>query len=192
MSNGKGYALVIISLVIGAIGVGMGTYSALNFAVIEGPQGDSGEEGVDGINGTLNNVVGIWETVEGGPATIYSVNVSDAVLLESEFCTVEDNNIFNLHAAGWYHFNIKFLWEDLASTTSYYIIVFKSDVSSEIIARKDLPTYTTHFVDVDAYVYSNGSDYFEFTCAYFGTPDNSEIAADQRYNQIVLEYIKEA
>ena len=192
MSNGKGYALVIVSLIIGAIGVGMGTFTALNYTVIEGPQGDPGTDGIDGVNGTINNVVGIWESMEGGPATIYTLNASDPVLIESEFCALVDNNRFYLYTAGWYHFNIKYLWEDLMSTNGYYINVFKNGVTGEIIERIDYPGFSTHYVDVDAYVYSNGSNYFQFYCAYFGTPDNTYVATDQRYNQIVLEYVKEA
>jgi len=91
VSERKGYALVIVSLVIGAIGVGMGTYSALNFAVIEGPQGDPGTngtdgiDGIDGVNGTLNNVVGVWESVDGGPGAYFSLNLSNNVLSEDGF-----------------------------------------------------------------------------------------------------------
>ena len=192
MSNGKGYALVIVSLIIGAIGVGMGTYCALNFTVMEGPQGDPGTDGADGINGTLNNVVGIWETIEGGPDNIYTLNFSDNVATEDGFFVLEDTNNFTLTKAGWYRFTLKFLWESLSPTNGYRVSISKNGVAEHYLDMVLLPPGVSYFVDTEAYVYSDGDDNFLFYNAYLGSPDSTYVSSTQTYNQLVLEYVKEA
>jgi hypothetical protein len=46
--------LSVIAIILGASGLGLGAYSAINFQVIEGiegPQGPQGQKGIDGLNG---------------------------------------------------------------------------------------------------------------------------------------------
>jgi hypothetical protein len=43
--------LTIVAVIVGASGLGIGTYSVLNFQVAEGPQGVPGVNGLDGENG---------------------------------------------------------------------------------------------------------------------------------------------
>ena len=57
----------IIAIIIGAAGVGLGTFSVANFQILEGPQGpqgepgDDGQEGIDGIDGVdgINGIDGL-------------------------------------------------------------------------------------------------------------------------------------
>jgi hypothetical protein len=194
MSNGKGYALVIVSLIIGSIGVGMGTYSALNFAVIEGPQGDPGENGADGINGTLNNVIGVWENIEGGPANFFALNLSNNVVSENGYYNLDQGFNFTFVRAGWYRFSIKFLWTSLLSTSTYNFMILKNgSLVEQILEKVDYPTQTTHLVDTTAYLYSDGGDdYYHLTCAYVSGADPTMIGIANYYNQVVLEYVKDA
>ena len=79
MPNGKGSALTIIALIIGAGGLGVGVFSMIQFQVVEGPQGEPGIDGPngdDGLNGTLNNVVGIWRNGGNGFKLQYKLNES--------------------------------------------------------------------------------------------------------------------
>lgn len=195
MGNGKGSALVIMSLIIGAIGVGMGTYSAISFSVIEGPQGDPGTDGADGndgINGTLNNLIGVWESVDGGPDNIYRLNFSDNQLTEDGFFVLEESNNFTLTRPGWYRFSLKFLWYDLDITNGYRLSISKNGVGEHYIEMLFPPPSTQHFVDTEVTVYSDGDDNFVFYNAYVGTPDSTYVYSTQIYNQLLLEYVKEA
>ena len=192
MSNGKGYALVIISLIIGAIGVGMGTFTALNYTMVEGPQGDPGEEGIDGINGTLNNVIGVWESVDGGPANFFALNLSNNVVSESGYFILEQGFNFTLFKPGWYRFYVKFLWTSLSSLSEYSFHVTKNGITDHILEKIDYPPETTYIVDTTAFVYSDGDDYFYLHCQYDYIADATLITTANYYNQVVLEYVKEA
>ncbi|MHA1453098.1 MAG: hypothetical protein ACTSRD_09575 [Promethearchaeota archaeon] len=194
MSNGKGYALVIISLIIGAAGVGMGVYSALTIQVLEGPQGDPGADGIgiDGVNGTLNNVVGVWESIDGGPSIAFPLEFSDILVNESEFFTLDPSYNLTLNQAGWYRVNIKFRWTDLLSTETYSFFIEKNGVGEHVLEFLYHPSLSAHIVDTFVYIYSDGNDYFNFVCLNTGLADSTSITTTQTYNQFVLEYVKEA
>ncbi|MBN2154691.1 MAG: hypothetical protein JW776_01425 [Candidatus Lokiarchaeota archaeon] len=203
MSNGKINALVIISLIIGASGLGIGVFSVLRFQVVEGPQGDPGADGtdgtdgvdgLDGINGTLNNLIGVWETIEGGPSTIFNLNFSENVVNESEFFTLDQGYNLTLIKPGWYRINIRFLWRDLISTTGcgYSFLIVKNESYEYALEQIYLPPHITYLVDTYTYVYSDGNDHFHFTCLNWGITDETYISSSQSYNQFVLEYVKEA
>jgi len=54
MVENKSSLFGIIALIIGATGLGLGVFSAVNFQIVEGPEGPQGvpgEDGVDGIDG---------------------------------------------------------------------------------------------------------------------------------------------
>jgi hypothetical protein len=193
MSNGKSYALIIISLIIGTLGAGMGIYSALNFAVIEGPQGDPGEDGLDGldgVNGTINNVVGVWESIEGGPFFEFELNFSDNRVTESGYFTLDQGVNLTLTKTGWYRFNIKFRWIDLSSTYTYMFYIMKNSGVEHNLVYLDKPIDTYEVVDTYAYVYSDGDDYFRFFCADLAATDSTYVDSGQSFNQFVLEYVK--
>ena len=194
MSNGKGYALVIISLIIGAAGVGMGVYSALTIQVLEGPQGDPGTDGIgiDGVNGTLNNVIGVWESIDGGPSIAFPLNFSDILVNESEFFTLDGGYNLTLNQAGWYRVNIKFRWIDLSSTDYYSFYVEKNGVGEHVLEYIYHPSNSFYIVDTFVYIYSDGDDSFIFICYNPGLIDSTSIITTQTYNQFILEYVKEA
>ncbi|MHA1112791.1 MAG: hypothetical protein ACTSRE_17015 [Promethearchaeota archaeon] len=58
MSNGKGTALIIAALVVGAAGLGVGIFSVIQYELVEGPQGPQGLPGLDGIDG-VNGTDGV-------------------------------------------------------------------------------------------------------------------------------------
>ena len=188
MSNGKGNALVVISLIIGAMGVGMGTYSAISLTIVEGPQGDHGE---DGINGTINNVVGIWETISSGLSFSFYLNFSDNVLSKEGFYTLTDSATnLTLTKQGWYRFNIRFRFESLSSSWNYQFYIHKN---GSTVFYKNFINPDKTYVDVDKwlYVYSDGDDYFKFYGFNNAIMDSFQVADDPAFSQFVLEYVEE-
>ncbi|MFX0207543.1 MAG: hypothetical protein ACFFDT_16270, partial [Candidatus Hodarchaeota archaeon] len=45
-------ALSFIAVILGVSALGIGTYSVINFQMVEGPQGLQGPQGLSGLNGT--------------------------------------------------------------------------------------------------------------------------------------------
>lgn len=63
MENSKASALAIVALVVGAAGIGVGSFSAIKFQIVEGlpgADGGDGTDGIDGINGTdgIDGIIG--------------------------------------------------------------------------------------------------------------------------------------
>ena len=193
MPNGKGSALTIIALIIGAGGLGVGVFSMIQFQVVEGPQGEPGIDGPngdDGLNGTLNNVVGIWEGME-GTGSNYNISLTTPQLSESGFFTLnEGDTALQLTTMGWYRFSIKFLWNGLDSTDVYWGEVLKNGVTDEIICFVNHPNGTSYMVETFLYVHSDGDDIFKLNC-YSSISDSFSLYSDLAFNEFVLEYVKE-
>jgi len=191
MSNGKGNALVIISLIIGALGVGMGTYSIINSSIIEGPQGDPGEDGTDGINGTINNVVGIWETITSTLSFSFYFNFSDNVWSKEGFSTLTDGGTnLTLTKQGWYRFNMRFRLESLMSAWNYQFYIYQNGTT---VFYENFINPDTSYVDVDRwlYVYCDGDDNFRFHGFNNAITDSFQVDDDPLNSQFVLEYVEE-
>jgi hypothetical protein len=196
MSKRKGNALVIISLIIGASGLGIGVYSIIRFQVVRGPQGDPGTNGIDGVdgrNGTLNNIVGVWESINGGPNIAYVLTFEDIQVNESNFFTLTNGNAsITLTQPGWYRFNIRFAWVGLTNTETYYLQLVKNAMLFEQLEYVYNSPYSLHMVDTFAYVHSDGDDVFIFYCQEPTFFDSFSVSTLQIYNQFVIEYVKES
>ena len=201
MSNGKSTALIILSLVIGASGLGIGAYSLVKFQIIEGPDGPigpTGEDGVDGVNGTdgingsLNNVIGVWESVLGTLDTSFYLNFSDNQVHEEGFFELTDyNSTITLTQEGWYRFYIRISWMDLTAGQLYMLSLYKNGAVDQHLAwLYDHNTYA-YVVEASCYVYSDGDDYFQFRSYNQVGGDALELSTNQDWNQFVMEYIKE-
>ena len=200
MSNGKMNALVIISLIIGASGLGVGIFSMLRFQVVEGPQGPpgtdgqdgvDGEDGSDGVDGTLNNMVGLWESVYGGPDFSYTLNYSDNKVYDSNFIDTSDNKTINMLQPGWYRVYLSTVLTDLDNETIYVMVLYKNGVLNQVLVYLSQYLCSIYMVDASVYVYNDGDDYFDIRCYCPFTPDSFGLAGSQYYNQFVVEYVKE-
>lgn len=156
MSKGKGNALTIIALIIGASGLGIGIFSLLDIEIIEGPQGPPGTDGEDG---TLHNVVGIWEDVHGAGID-YNVSLYLNVLNKSGYYNLTDDTFLHLSKPGWYRFTIRTHWMGLVPTDEYKLWLQKNGVNHELIWWQNLPAQSIKEINGAVYAYSNGTDYF--------------------------------
>ena len=203
MANNKSNALMIISLVIGAFGVGLGTFSIIRYEIIEGPegpqglQGDPGVDGIngtdgdDGVNGTLNNLVGIWESVGASQTgTVFNLTFGNIQLNNSEYFTLSSNQeIIYLDKPGWYRVNVRIRLTGLVSTADYYLVLIGYVL--EYLDNIPYPQETEYSVNTFGYIHSDGDKYFILHC-YNWDGDTFSVDTDQDFNQIVLEYVGES
>lgn len=192
MANGKkGIALGIIAIVIGVSGLGLGTYTAIKFQVVEGPPG---LDGTDGVNGTLDNLVAIWESLSGygAPSATFHVALGDMILNNDEYFSLSASNTsVNLTTAGWYRFTIRLLWEGLLAAFAYKLEIEKNGALLETPVRIDNWLDTYYHVMAVVYVYSDGNDTFKLRCISGGATFDI-YTTGQDYNQVVVEYVGES
>ena len=190
MSKGKGSALTIIALIIGASGLGIGIFSILDIEIVEGPQGPPGTDGIDGINGTLDNVVAIWDSLWGSGVD-FNITLTQNALNKSGYYHLSDSDtVLHLTKAGWYRLTYKFVWMGLVSTDEYRLWLQKNGVNHELIWWVNLPTSTYEEVNGVVYAYSDGTDFFSLRST--ATVDLHNIFTSGYANQFTLEYVNEA
>ncbi len=208
MTNGKGTAVVIAALVVGAAGLGVGTFSVIRYELVEGPQGLPGLDGIDGVNGTdgndgingtdgidgvngtdCNNLVAVWESLT-GTGTNFLITLDDIKINQSDFFSlIASNTSVILTRVGWYRFSIRALWSGLSSSSWYRLQIEKNGGSWETIHYVQDPQATNYYIDTFTYVLSDGDDQFRFRCDTSGP--GFQILSGQVYNQMILEYVGE-
>ena len=199
MSNNKSYiALVIISLVIGASGLGIGAFSLIRVQSVEGTQGPPGDDGTDGLdgtdgsdgaNGTINDLIGIWEGLSGSGAN-FNCSLDSNQLSETGFFSLsEGDTALQLNTAGWYRFSISCVWQDLLNTDVYIFQILKNDGLLEKPDYVVFPEEPEYSVRTFAYVYSDGVDIFKLNCKSYG--DSFQVDNDLSSSEFILEYVKE-
>lgn len=177
MPQGNGNAFGIIAILIGASGLGLGLYSIL---------GDQ-----DPIQiGTLQKVVGLWETIESPTAASYYLEFDDIQINESDYfnLTAGGTNL-TLTQPGWYRLNIRFLWTGLSGAQSYFFRLYKNSSILHELDYVQFPPNQYRAVDKTVYVYSDGDDVFSFFCITSSVAHS--ISPNQENNQFVLEYVKD-
>jgi hypothetical protein len=193
MKNGKGIvALSVMSLLVGASGLGIGVYSYINLSTVQGPPGDPGDDGtdgIDGVNGTLDNLVAIWDTVTGS-GTDFNLTLLGIVYNHSEyFDLTETYTKIQVLNAGWYRFSLKCILNGVTAGNYYSFSLFRNDARIERFWYSQTPTGVTyHMVNAIVYAHSDGDDFFTIrgdSGAFFS------ILGQAEYNQLVLEYISE-
>ena len=178
MAKGKGYALVIISLIIGSIGVGMGVYSILNFSPPEDLDEDGMEEG--------SKVVGLWENITGDYGWIYNLEFDYIQINKSDYFTLTDNWNITLTREGYYRFYIRFQWTSLQTWENYELRFG----DTQLVNLNPAPAIS-YEVEEWRFVYSDGDDSFYFRCANNALNDGFSVSTVQSNNQFVLEYVGE-
>ena len=178
MPKGNGNAFGIIAILLGASGLGLGLYLVL--------------DDQDPIPiGTLHNVIGLWESIEGGPAQNFYLEFEDIQINESAYFNITGaNRNITLTQQGWYRFNLRFIWQGLSNLQTYYVRLYKNGSIYHIVERVGNPPNTWHAVDESILVYSDGDDVFSFQC-YTTTIIANTVGSQQEYNQFVVEYVKE-
>ena len=190
MSNGKGSALTIIALIIGAGGLGIGVYSLLVSTDIEDLQGPPGTDGIDGNNGTLDNLVAVWGTLYGAGID-FNLTLMSIELNKSGYYHISDSDtVLHLTKAGWYRFTVKIVWSGLVPTDEYKLWLQKNGTNFEMICWENLPPQAYKSVNGVVYAYSDGTDFFILRSS--STVDLHNVHGTSSYNQFTLEYVSEA
>lgn len=191
MKNGKGIiALSVISLLIGASGLGIGLFSYINFETVQGPQGLPGEDGDDGIDGTLDNLVAVWDTVTGSGGTDFNLTLLAITFNRSEYFELTDTyRKITLIEEGWYRFSLKCLFTNINPGNNYSCSLYRNNERIERFWFSQTPTGTSyHMCSGIVYAYSFPYEYFNIRAeggAFFS------ILGQAEYNQLVLEYVGE-
>ena len=125
----------------------------------------------------------------GAPASSYYIGLEEIIVNKSEFftLTVSNTNV-TLIKAGWYKFNIMFLWRDLIGTHYNIDIEQNGAVYKRLYSIYSPPSL--YAVNAYVYVFSDGDDSFRFRC-FSGAPSFNIYTRTQLHNQVVLEYVGE-
>ena len=173
MADRKRNGLVLVALIIGASGLGIGTYSFIKLT-----QHDNSD----------NNLLALWETIT-GTGTSFFLNFSDNQVNQSEFFSMTDGNTsIALTNIGWYKFTLTLVLIDLSPIDYYQIAVVKNTVVQEFIFYIDDPQSLFWMVQTTYYMFSDGDDIFKFWCMAF---DSFSVTLTQSYNHASLEYVED-
>jgi len=130
----------IIAIIIGASGLGLGTYSIVNFQLVEGPQGLPGDDGQDAPGGLL---VGILDPDNGE-------TVSGSVTIEAIVYGSEDYTISVLRNGTEIGTSIPMAWDTTSIGDGWWnITVILTDTVSENVVQDQVLTYVKN-VDIEA------------------------------------------
>lgn len=188
----------IIALIIGATGLGVGTYSVVNFQIIEGSPGQDGQDGNDGeqgLPGTIGIVVAIWESLfrnmEFTPHTTVTdwlIEVDDIQVNNSNYFDLSRNNTrVHLNISGWYRVSIMTNIYWVGGGGLLYLDVLKEGVVHQRVYRQiyDPDEGIYYSFNNQFFISSNGTHYYEFN---FHNA-NSDLTPVQIHNQLGIEYV---
>ena len=182
---------IFLVLILSIAGLGLGGYSfySLNFGK---------------CNCESNyELVGLWEDVTKN--TLHPImNLDYAWLLEvgnpqivnSEFIILNQSTgykdtRFHLVKPGIYKISINVYLVDLLDNQGYAMDVFKDGENYSMLSFKHIfhvvtPNAGEH-VNIDFYLESNGTNYYEFGCYTLSAP--FALITDQKYNHLAIEYV---
>jgi len=208
MMGKSGAALGIIGMILaaGAIGFSFVVWNGQNtnssaFADLTDAFNDL-ESDFNNLTDTLNNltqtiVVGIWDNLDDNldfaPYNLqdyWLVEVGDNKLNNTDYISVSNTNTrFTLLQAGWYRIHLNMLLSSISSSSIYWTIILKDgDIEFYLDRHGTSGTVdsTFHYVDASAFVYSNGTNYFEI---YGDSNGDSFFISSDEFNQLKIEYI---
>lgn len=181
-------------LLISVAGLGLGVYSiySLNF-------------GSNTINYEPNyRLVGLWEDVIKNKLNpimnadnAWLLEVGNEQIINNEYIilnqtTAYNNTRFHLVKAGLYRISINIVITSLLNTQGYALSAFKDGEGYGMLAFKDLyhvvTPNTLEHINVDFYLESNGTNFYEFGCFTLSAP--FDLHTDQDYNHISIDYVK--
>lgn len=174
-------------------GLGLGVYSLyrLNF---------------DSCNYEPNyRLVGLWEDVLKNKLhpimnadSYWLLEVGNEQIINNEYIILNQttgykDTRFHLVKAGFYRITINIVLTDLHNTQGYIISAFKDGEDYGFTGFKTFFCVTapsiSEQVNVDFYLESNGTNFYEFGCLTFADP--FELLTDQEYSHLSIEYVKQ-
>ena len=186
----KSFFLVFI---ISLAGLGLGGYSVYTYNF-----GSSNLE-------PNYRLVGLWEDVFKNKLhpiwnadSAWLLEVDNEIVLDNEYVILNQttgykDTRFHLVKAGLYKITINILLRDLLNSQGYALSAFKDGEDYGMAAFKYLfhmvtPNVIEH-INIDFYLESNGTNFFEFGCYTLSAPFS--LATEQDYNHLSIEYVKQ-
>ena len=178
MAKGNKSGAIIILAIISLGALGLSGYVFINDQFFGGNE----QQG--------NELIAVWESITGSTGNLFYVNFSDNQLDQSDYFTSTPGitNI-TLVQKGWYRFTIHLVLGDLLSTDTYALSLWKNGALHEYLDYQHFPQEVYRTISTVAYVYSDGTDYFQFRCEAFGL-DNFYILGTQTNNKATLEFLE--
>lgn len=184
---GKNTGAIIILSIISLTGLGLGGYTFITTVV--SPQ-DVGNQGII--------LVGLWDelyaNMDYSPYNLayhWLLEYGNNKLNDSNYISISNSNTrITLLKSGWYRLHISMVLGDIDALGSYKIGLYKNSVIElfmDYYGTSVDPGSSFNVIDSSAFVYSNGTDYFEFTGHALG--DNDFSPESNAYNQFSIEYV---
>jgi hypothetical protein len=120
------------------------------------------------------------------------IEVENEVELDNDY-VVLSTSLFYHHTrftflkAGLYKVTITTVITDLVPSSPYFSSVYKDGENIKTIFFV-LASDTFEHVNVNCFIESNGTNYFEFSCYSFG--NNFGLTPDQEFNQLSIEFVQ--
>lgn len=187
----KGLAtLAVLGFIIGASGLGLGVFCFITMPTITTPTNQGSPE-------TTCVVVGIWDRLyknkDYAPYDTdqaYLISVDGIEVNNSEYFLLNRTDTrFHLIKSGWYRVSLILTLVSISGSTEIYFRAFK-DGSTVVAFEVDHDAATDGTDKTLAgqfYIYSDGSNYYEFYVA--SGPATSDVAPNNDFNQLGIEYV---
>ncbi len=134
-----------------------------------------------------HKLVAVWDGLN-GVGTEFNVSFSDIQLNNSDYFTMDSNNeTITLDVRGWYKVTIITTWISLDVTNKYYFRYHRNGEIEGFPGYLEYPEEATVSLSISYYIYSVGNDTTYFHC-HSSLADSFGLAANQGYNQAILEY----
>ena len=183
----KNTAGFIILGIISIAGLGLGGYTLYTTTLSSQIEEDQGLI-----------LVGIWDELyyntEYAPYTATSywlLEYGSNRLNNSAYVSVSNNNTrITFLKPGWYRIQLTMVLSSLDAGSWYWIIILKNGVQEFYLLYHETsgtPESDYLCIDSDAFVYSNGTNYFEILGDSNGEPFSP--GGSQIYNQLTIEFV---
>ena len=170
---GKNTGVIIILSIISLTGLGLGGYTFITTVV--SPQ-------VVGNQGII--LVGLWDelyvNMDYSPydsTDYWLLEYGSNKMNDSNYISISNTNTrITLLKSGWYRLHISMVLKSIDALGYYWIRLYKNSAlegSMDFHETSANPESSFHVIDSSAFVYSNGTDYFEFVGYAIGDTDFS-------------------
>ncbi len=190
-----GTALGIIGIILAA--------GAMGFAFFVWNGQNTTNSDLDDLQEQLDNmtrpiVVGIWDALDANLdyaphnlANNWLFEFGDNKLNNTDYISVSNTNTrIALLKSGWYRIHISVLLSGIDPSNSSKLILLKDGATESYLDYYVTSTDDSswYYIDLSAFVYSDGINYIEINERYSYTDDFSPSTNDM-YNRFIIEYI---
>ena len=205
-SGGKALGIMGIILAAGAIGFAFVVWNGQNTTnsdlddltdELNNLQSELNDLESDFSNLTRTIVVGIWDALDDNldfaPYNLQNnwlFEFGDNNLNNTDYISVSNTNTrITLLKSGWYRIHISALLGGISPSSNYWVRLLKDGAIESY-----LDFYATssndsswHYIDLSAFVYSNGTNYIEIN--EYSSSDDFLPSTNDIYNQLTIEHV---